>query len=225
MRKPTIHLTDCSLQFGSSVRFDIPDLELLAGDRIGVTGPSGCGKSTLLNLLSGMLKPTAGSVWACGHQLEKLSPARLDAFRGKHVGFIYQTFNLLDTFTALENVMIGMRFGRKIPHRERRDRAKALLDRVGLCHRTNARPGQLSVGERQRVAIARAIANKPELLLADEPTGALDPATAQVIFELIMELCEEEACTLVFVTHDLELADRLPVQLDARGFIQHQGLA
>jgi putative ABC transport system ATP-binding protein len=222
MSEPIIHLDKCRLKLAENVHFFLQELELQAGDRMAVTGPSGCGKSTLLNLLSGMIQPSAGEVRVCGKSLEKLSPAALDAFRGRHIGFVYQTFNLLEAFSALENVTIGMRFGRKIPHRERLPRAKALLDRVGLSHRLHARPSRMSVGERQRVAIARAIANKPDVLLADEPTGALDPEAAQAVYALILKLCEEEGCTLVFVTHDERLAEGLPRRLDARGFIRHE---
>lgn len=137
------------------------------------------------------------------------------------MGFIFQSFNLLDSFSALENVMIGMRFGRAYHGAEQQRRATALLDRVGLLRRLHTRPGRLSVGERQRVAIARAIANRPALLLADEPTGALDPTTAEDVFALIREICREEQCALMLVTHDLDLAAKLPRQIDCRGFVTH----
>lgn len=137
------------------------------------------------------------------------------------MGFVFQSFNLLDSFSALENVVIGMRFGRALPHRERHAAAVALLERVGLQRRLHSRPVRLSMGERQRVAIARAIANRPGLLLADEPTGALDPATAQEVFGLIRDVCRESGCALVLVTHDLELAGQLPGQFDCRGLVRH----
>ena len=137
------------------------------------------------------------------------------------MGFVFQSFNLLDGFSALENVLVGLRFGRSCPHGEKRARAVALLERVGLQRRLDSLPGRMSVGERQRVAIARALANRPAILLADEPTGALDPATAADVFGLIRNVCEEERCALILVTHDLDLAVQLPRQVDCRGLIRH----
>ncbi len=137
------------------------------------------------------------------------------------MGFIFQTFNLLDTFSALENVMIGMRFGRTSSKGRHKERAARLLERVGLQRRLHTRPAHLSVGERQRVAIARAIANQPTLLLADEPTGALDPATASDVFMLIRDVCQEEKCALLMVTHDLNLAMQLPRQVDCHDLVGH----
>ena len=136
------------------------------------------------------------------------------------MGFVFQSFNLLEGFSALENVLVGMRFGRSCASSERRKRAMALLERVGLQHRLDSLPGRMSVGERQRVAIARALANRPALLLADEPTGALDPATAKQVFGLIREVCREENCALMLVTHDFDLAAQLPRQVDCHGLIR-----
>jgi len=224
-----IELTDCQLALGQSdgqtVRFHLANLVFEAGEQTALIGPSGCGKSTLLNLISGLLKPDSGSVRVRGIELTDLSPAKLDRLRGEHIGFIYQSFNLLDAFTAEENVMIGMRFGRTISRGDRLKRARELLDRVGLSHRMSARPFQLSVGERQRIAIARALANRPTILLADEPTGALDPTTANRVFDLIRELCAEEACTLAFVTHDLALGGQLPLQFDCSELVKQEASA
>ncbi|MCX7011709.1 MAG: ATP-binding cassette domain-containing protein, partial [Candidatus Sumerlaeota bacterium] len=137
-------------------------------------------------------------------------------------GFIYQGYNLLAPFSALENVLIGMRFGRFAADGSRRRRAMDLLRRVGLERRAHARPARLSAGERQRVAIARAVANRPAILLADEPTASLDPPTAQRVLDLILEMCAEERCTLLLVTHDPDLAARLPRRFDARQLIVHR---
>jgi ABC-type lipoprotein export system ATPase subunit len=201
--------------------FHLNEFDVAHGEQVALTGPSGCGKSTLLNLIAGLCRADHGSIHVNGTELKTLSASKLDAFRGRSLGFVFQSFNLLDGFSALENVLVGLRFGRACPQAERRDRAVALLQRVGLQHRLDARPGTMSVGERQRVAIARALANRPTILLADEPTGALDPATAKDVFGLIRGVCQEEGCALVLVTHDLDLAAQLPRQVDCRGLI-HQ---
>ena len=220
-----VEIQDCRLRLGMAgadvVSFQLAALRIDAGEEVALTGPSGCGKSTLLNLIAGLRRPDAGSVMVQGTELTHLSTSRLDTFRGRTMGFVFQTFNLLERFSAIENVMVGMRFGRAHPHGGRQAKAAALLERVGLRRQMHARPGNLSVGERQRVAIARAIGNRPALLLADEPTGALDPATAKVVFQLIREVCREEKCALLLVTHDLDLAAQLPRQIDCRGLIRH----
>ena len=220
-----VEITDCQLRLGYAgaevVAFQLDALRIEAGAEVALIGPSGCGKSTLLNLIAGLRQPDSGNIVVQGTELGNLSSSRLDTFRGRTMGFVFQTFNLLESFSAIENVMVGMRFGRAWPHSERQARAAALLARVGLQRHLHARPGRLSVGERQRVAIARAIANRPALLLADEPTGALDPATAAVVFQLIREVCREEHCALLLVTHDLALASQLPRQVDCRGLIRH----
>lgn len=220
-----VAIQNCRLRLGTAgdeaVVFRLDDFRLTQAEYVALTGPSGCGKSTLLNLVSGLRRPDSGDISVQGKNLRQMSPSRLDTFRGRTMGFIFQSFNLLDSFSALENVMIGMRFGRAYPRGEQQRRAAVLLDRVGLQRRLHTRPSRLSVGERQRVAIARAIANHPALLLADEPTGALDPTTAADIFALICEICREEQCALVLVTHDLDLAARLPRQIDCRGLVTH----
>ena len=220
-----VEVQKCRLSLGNvgaeEVVFQLSNFRIGQGELVALTGPSGCGKSTLLNLVAGLRRPDSGDISVQGTNLRQLSPARLDTFRGRTLGFIFQSFNLLDSFSALENVAIGMRFGRAYPGREQRKRAATLLARVGLQRRLHTRPSRLSVGERQRVAIARAIANKPALLLADEPTGALDPTTATDIFALIREVCREEQCALLLVTHDLDLAGQLPRQVDCRRLVSH----
>jgi len=219
-----IDMQDCRLHLGGiggeAVIFELARFRVEAGEEVALTGPSGCGKSTLLNLVAGLRRPDAGTIAVQGVELGALTSSQLDVFRGRTLGFVFQSFNLLDGFSALENVLIGMRFGRACPHGARAARAMALLERVGLKHRLHARPGRLSVGERQRVAIARAIANRPALLLADEPTGSLDPATAADVFKLIRAVCREETCALLLVTHALDLAAQLSRQVDCRGLIR-----
>ena len=220
-----VDIQSCRLRLGSvgaeDIVFQLTDFCVGQNEHVALTGPSGCGKSTLLNLVAGLRKPDTGKICVQGADLGQLSPSSLDTFRGRTMGFIFQNFNLLDTFSALENVTIGMRFGRAYPNGKYKERAVALLERVGLQRRLQTRPSSLSVGERQRVAIARAIANKPALLLADEPTGALDPATALEVFMLIRDVCVEEKCALLLVTHDLSLAMQLPRQVDCRHLVQH----
>jgi len=222
---PAVEISNCGLRLGIAagavVTFKLEYFQLDAGGEVALTGPSGCGKSTLLNLVAGLRRSHEGRICVQGTDLKPLSSSGLDAFRGRTMGFVFQSFNLLEGFSALENVLVGMRFGRSCPHAKRRARAVALLERVGLQRRLDSLPGRLSVGERQRVAIARALANRPALLLADEPTGALDPTTAEAVFGLIREVCREEQCALILVTHDLELAAQLPRQFDCRGLIHH----
>lgn len=220
---PLVTLQNCKKKLGStgsaSVQFFVPELTLQSGEFLALTGPSGCGKSTCLNLVSGLIAPDSGSVSVKGVLLNSLSTRQLDSFRSEHVGFVYQSFHLLEAFTALENVLLGLKFGRKFPASSHRTRATELLEQVGLGHRLHVKPQRLSVGERQRVAIARALANKPELILADEPTGSLDPATAESVMELLFRSCKETQTALLMVTHDLQLAEKLDRQIDCRSFI------
>ncbi|MGF1572532.1 MAG: ABC transporter ATP-binding protein [Sumerlaeia bacterium] len=224
MKSDTIvELANCHKKLGSgsgpAVEFLVESLQLQAGEFLALTGPSGCGKSTCLNLVSGLISPDAGTVNVFGKSLKELSTRQLDSFRSMHMGFVYQSFHLLDAFTALENVLLGLKFGRSIQAAAQRERAKQLLEQVGLGHRLNAKPHRLSVGERQRVAIARALANKPQLILADEPTGALDPTTADSVTQLLFDSCRETGTALLMVTHDLQLAQKLDRQIDCRAFI------
>lgn len=203
---------------GREIRFSLDEFRARAGEAIALTGPSGCGKSTLLNLIAGLRRADSGSVRVAGVDLADLGEAAIDRHRGKCCGIVFQSFHLLATFDALENVMIGMRFA-GLGGRECRDRAAAALERVGLVGRLRSRPETLSVGERQRVAIARAIAADPPLLLADEPTGSLDAATGQEIFALLREVSSEAGRTLLLVTHDENLAAALPSRHDCSGHI------
>jgi putative ABC transport system ATP-binding protein len=172
-------------------------LQIPAGAQWVITGSSGSGKTTLLNLIAGILSPDAGRVTVAGTEITALSEAARDRFRAERIGIVFQTFNLLQGFSALENVLLGMLFAGTTD----RPRAEALLDRVGLKDKMRATPSELSVGQQQRVAIARALANKPGLLLADEPTGNLDPATGESIVDLLKAVCREGGETLVLVTH------------------------
>jgi len=219
---PLIQLREVSLVLGRSprgeVRFSLEAFEVEAGEAVALTGPSGCGKSTLLNLVAGLRRADAGTLRVGGEDLARLAPSALDRHRGRLCGMVFQSFHLLAPFSALENVLIGLRFGAR-PRGGLRERAVAALERVGLAHRMEARPAELSVGERQRVAIARAIAGEPALLLADEPTGSLDPATSAEVFELLKETGTESGRTLVMVTHDRELAAALPRRFDCGALV------
>ena len=177
-------------------------LAIAPGEFVAITGPSGCGKSTLLHLLGGLDRPTSGVV---SFREEALSRLDLDIYRAREVGFVFQSFHLMATLTAIENVQIPM-FEGPWPRRQRAERAGRLLDEVGLAHRREHRPSQLSAGERQRVAIARALANKPTLLLADEPTGNLDSQSQDEILHLLGQLRASRRLTLVIVTHSPDVA-------------------
>jgi predicted ABC-type transport system involved in lysophospholipase L1 biosynthesis ATPase subunit len=183
------------------------DLEVAAGGYVTLTGPSGAGKSTLLSLLGGLEPPQEGSVVVDGHDLSGLSRNQLATFRCQTVGFVFQHFGLLATLSAAENVELACMLAGAGP-RARRRRTGELLDAVGLAARAGHRPGELSGGERQRVAIARALANRPQVVLADEPTGNLDDDSATMVIELLESLPAEHGCTLVVVTHNRGLAAR-----------------
>lgn len=180
-------------------------IEVRRGERVALLGKSGSGKSTLLNLLGGLDHPTSGSLQVAGHDLERLNARGLARFRSAAVGIIFQSFNLISSRTALENVELPMIFAGIAP-RERRAAARKALEAVGLRARLDHRPAQLSGGEHQRVAVARALVNRPEVLLADEPTGNLDSATAREVTALIDQHVREHRATLILVTHDEELA-------------------
>ncbi len=182
---------------------DVPHFELAAAEQMALIGRSGCGKTTLLHVISGISYPDAGSVEVDGLDITRLSEAGRDRFRAEKLGYVFQTFNLLPGFTAVENVILGMTFARG---RHDHSRAWQLLDRVGLRDRAHHKPNHLSVGEQQRVAVARALANQPRLLLADEPTANIDPANQQLVVDLIRDTCREEKVTLMMVTHSMEVA-------------------
>jgi putative ABC transport system ATP-binding protein len=178
------------------------DLAIAAGEFVAITGPSGSGKSTLLHLFGGLDVPTSGQILFRG---QDLAHSALDEFRSRRVGFVFQAFHLIPTLSALENVQIPM-FESALNARQRVDRAAALLDEMGLRDRFSQYPGQLSAGERQRVAIARSLANEPDILLADEPTGNLDTENAARIMEILARTRESRGLTLIVVTHEPAVA-------------------
>jgi putative ABC transport system ATP-binding protein len=188
----------------------IDHFEVAAGEEVALLGRSGTGKTTLLNAIAGLAVPDSGTVRIDGTDIVWLSEADRDRFRAANIGYVFQTFNLLQGFTALENVELGSAFGRG------RDRAFAreLLVRLGLETRLAHRPAQLSVGQQQRVALARALANRPRLVLADEPTGNLDPELALEALDLVRELCREVGAALVLVSHDREVLARFDRRVD-----------
>lgn len=185
------------------------DLKIEAGDAVAILGPSGSGKTTLLGLLAGLDLPSAGSVSLDGQDLSELSEDERAELRAEKVGFVFQSFQLIPTLTALENVLVPIELqGNGGGSGPARDRARDLLVRVGLGDRTDHYPAQLSGGEQQRVGLARAFANRPKILMADEPTGNLDAETGGTVIDLMVRLNREEGTTLVLVTHDMELASK-----------------
>lgn len=177
--------------------------ELARGEQAALVGSSGGGKTTLLNVISGILAPDSGRVVIDGRDIAQMPEVVRDRYRASRIGIVFQTFNLLPGFSALENVLLGMTFsGRGVD----RAFAKQLLERVGLGHRLNHLPSKLSVGEQQRVAVARSLANKPVLLLADEPTANVDPSNQQLILDLIRDTCRDHNVSLLMVTHAMEVA-------------------
>ncbi|MDP6962652.1 MAG: ABC transporter ATP-binding protein [Planctomycetota bacterium] len=182
---------------------DISCLEIAAGEKVALVGESGSGKTTLLNLVSGLVNADSGEININGQDICQLSEARRDKFRANNIGYLFQSFHLLDGYTALENVELGMLFADGAAKREH---AKLELSRLGLDNRLHHYPGQLSMGQQARVALARAIANHPQLILADEPTGALDTSTAGEVLDLLFEKNAEHNATLICATHDKGLA-------------------
>jgi putative ABC transport system ATP-binding protein len=189
---------------------DIPSFELESGEQLALAGRSGCGKTTLLNLIAGISTPDEGSIEMDGQELVGLSTARRDRFRALHIGYVFQSFFLLEGHSALENVLLGMQFG---PGPDP-SFARSLLEGLGMSNRLNHRPHQLSIGQRQRVAVARALANRPKLVLADEPTGSLDTANAEEAMGLLRSACREQGAALLVVSHDLALLEPFDRRLD-----------
>ncbi|MFJ9943104.1 ABC transporter ATP-binding protein [Streptomyces erythrochromogenes] len=210
-RQVVVRLDDVHKEYGDAKALDGLSLEIRAGDAVAVMGPSGCGKSTLLNMVAGLDRPTSGTVEVQGHDLGGLNETGLALFRRRHVGMIFQFFNLIDDLPALDNVALAAQLT-GIPARQARRRALELLDELGVADRRNNYPATLSGGERQRIAVARALMNRPALLLADEPTGALDSRAGEQVMDLLIDL-NQIGQTLLVVTHDPELATRCASRL------------
>lgn len=187
---------------------DVGDLRIEAGEQVALVGRSGTGKTTLLHILAGILRPDRGEVEVVGARIDRMSESARDRHRGRHIGMVYQTFNLLQPFSALENVLLGALFGRGAGG-EAKARAEALLQRLGLGDRLHHRPSELSVGQVQRVAICRALVNDPELILMDEPLGNQDRATGVQVLDLLLQMAKDGNKTVVMVTHDPESAKRM----------------
>jgi putative ABC transport system ATP-binding protein len=204
--QPVVQLSAVRKEYGDSIALDGLSLEIRAGEAVAAMGPSGSGKSTLLNLIAGLDRPTAGSVVVHGEDLGKLTEKGLALFRRRRIGMIFQFFNLLDDLPALDNVALAAQLTGTAAAQARR-RALELLDELGIAGRRNTYPAQLSGGERQRVAVARALMNRPALLLADEPTGALDSRAGEQVMDLLLDL-NQIGQTLLLVTHDERLATR-----------------
>jgi putative ABC transport system ATP-binding protein len=192
-----------------TVALDNVNLQITKGKLLTVYGPSGSGKTTLLFLLGGLDKPTSGRIYFKGVEVSNLSERKLSKLRRNSFGFVFQNYNLVDELTVLENVMLTMTFEGK-PDAERKDRAEELLRHVGIAGKERRRPSQLSAGEQQRVAVARAVANRPELVLMDEPTGNLDQENSQQLMRLIADMVQGEGATCVVATHNLEIVNEAP---------------
>ena len=216
MSSPLLQLTDVSKRYESPAGADAVSvlrgitLEIGRGESVAVVGPSGSGKSTLLNIIGTLDRPSTGQVLLDGQDLSRLDDVQLAAVRNRQIGFIFQAHHLLPQCTVLENVLVPTLASKDAALRNgAAERAKRLLEKVELDARLKHRPGQLSGGERQRVAVVRALINQPKLLLADEPTGALDRASAQNLADLLVALNKEENVTLIVVTHAFDLAKRM----------------
>lgn len=207
---PIVHLSDVHLTLASTAGpvniLRGIDLDVMPGERIGIVGPSGSGKSTLLAVLAGLERVTSGKVQVAGADLNALNEDRLALWRRSRVGIVFQSFHLIPTMTALENVAVPLELAGVS---DATDRARAALAQVGLAKRETHYPAQLSGGEQQRTAICRALANRPRLILADEPTGNLDPRTSEVVFQELIGLFRSEGVAALIATHNLELARRM----------------
>jgi len=194
---------------------DVDRFVLDEREQVALTGQSGSGKSTLLHVISGIMRPDAGRVRICGTEITRLGEAAADRHRADTLGLVFQQFNLLPGFTALENVLVAMSFGSGKPDRRR---AADLLASVGLGHRLDHKPGELSIGQQQRVAVARALANRPRVVLADEPTASVDTAHQDQVIDLLTTTCAEHDVALLVVTHSPEVASRFPKRLRLEDF-------
>ena len=194
--------------------------DLHKGEIIALVGPSGSGKSTLLQLVGLLDKPTAGSILVAGTPVQKMDDEMRTLMRRRKIGFVYQRHNLLSDFTALENVVLPM-LANGVKEDEANEKAMKLLRAANVAHRASHLPGEMSGGEQQRTAVARALANNPEILLADEPTGSLDPAHATTVFDLLMDLVRKNKMAMLFVTHDMNLASRADKKITIKdGFVE-----
>jgi putative ABC transport system ATP-binding protein len=220
MTPPVIELLNVRKSFampgGDTVAvLDIESFAVADGEHCALEGQSGSGKSTLLHVISGIMRPDAGRVLVDTIDLFQLDEARRDRVRADKLGLVFQQFNLLPGFTALENVLVAMTFGSGRPDRAR---ATALLGAVGLSHRLHHKPAELSIGQQQRVAVARALANRPRVILADEPTASIDAAHQQQVIDLLRDTCAGQGVALVVVTHAPEVAEQFPRRLRLEDF-------
>lgn len=216
MSTAIVDLADVTRAYGSppTVALAGVSLRIDEGEMVAIVGPSGSGKSTMLNIIGSLDRATSGDTRIAGHDVTTMTDASLSALRAYTIGFIFQQFHLSDGVTALDNVATGLLYTGLAP-RERRRRARAALERVGLGARLEHHPRQMSGGERQRVAIARAVVGEPRLLLADEPTGSLDTASGEGVMEILHDL-NRSGTTVVVITHDQDLAERLPRRVRIR---------
>lgn len=222
MTTPALELLDVTREYtapdGSRLRvLDVAHLTLAPGAELALAGPSGSGKTTLLHIAAGLLVPTRGEARVLGEPISRLPEAQRDRLRARSIGYVFQRANLLDGFSALENVLLAMGFAGSIPRVQQRQRAQELLEQVGLVDRLHYRPAQLSSGQQQRVALARALANAPKLVLADEPTASVDYDTGRQVVQVLRQRCTEHGAALLLVSHDRELLGSFREVVDVRG--------